>query len=103
MRKVVLPLLFSLAMATAASAAGPASDDDTAPAVVPAAVTPTPPNVDANVSDNTIVCKWTTVIGSRLSDRLCLTKRRWKQMHQDGQDFMRNIDERSDGGQDRGM
>ena len=102
MRRIVLPVVFVVALTGAALADGAAPPPDPS-AAPPVAALPTPPNVDANVSNNTIVCKWTSVIGSRMRDRLCLPKRRWKQMHQDGQDFMRNMGERSSGGQDHGI
>ena len=101
MRRIILPVLFVVALSgTAFADATTATPQGDPPA---AAALPTPPTIADNVSDSTIVCKWTSVIGSRLSDRLCLPKRRWKQMHQDGQDFMRNIGERGEGGQDRGI
>jgi len=104
MRRIVLPAIFVAALAGAALAdSSTPPPDPSAPAAPPVAALPTPPDVDDGVSDNTIVCKWTSVIGSRMRDRLCLPKRRWKQMHQDGQDFMRNMGERSSGGQDHGI
>jgi len=103
MRRIVLSAIAVVALSGVALADPPATASADAPAAAPSVALPTPPDVDANVTDDTIVCRWTSVIGSRMKDRLCLSKRRWKQMHQDGQDFMRNLDERSDGGQERGI
>ncbi|HJW41043.1 MAG TPA: hypothetical protein VJ476_07420 [Rhizomicrobium sp.] len=94
MHKLVLSSLFVVLVATTASVADPA---DPAPPPVQAAVTapsvatPAPAVGDAD----TVVCKWTAIVGSRLRQRLCLSKRRWTQMHLDAQDFMRNLEERS--------
>ena len=69
------------------------------PASVPATAA-TPQNTP-DADNDPIICKNQPIIGSRLSSRLCMPKHRWAQMHQDGQDFMRNLDERSSGGQER--
>lgn len=59
------------------------------------------PEVAARADGDTVICHDTPIVGSRMTSRLCLTKRRWAQMRHDGQDFIRNIDERSSGGQER--
>ncbi|HWD26162.1 MAG TPA: hypothetical protein VG387_03290 [Rhizomicrobium sp.] len=94
-------LLASTAFASTAAVSlqsAPAAIDNNA--TVPAATPAAPQTASGNDGDQ-IVCKNQPIIGSRLSSRLCLPKHRWAQMHQDGQDFMRNLDERSSGGQER--
>lgn len=46
--------------------------------------------VEARSADSQIVCKNSPIIGSRLSTRLCLPLYRWKQMHQDAQQMIRD-------------
>jgi hypothetical protein len=77
-----------------------------APAHAADPVTPAvPPQAPAAAHDdgNEIICHDTAIVGSRLQSRLCLSKRRWAQMHKDGQEFIRDIQERGEGGQSRGM
>jgi hypothetical protein len=93
MHRVVLSSMFAILMATAASAADPADNGAPAPPVATAPAVATPAASVENDSD-TILCKWTTIAGSRLTQRLCLSKRRWAQMHKDSQEFMRNLEER---------
>jgi hypothetical protein len=48
--------------------------------------------VEARVPDSEIVCKYSPIIGSRMSTKLCLPLYRWKQMHQDAQQMMRDAE-----------
>ena len=87
-------IAFSLLLATGLVAAGSAS------ANASAVVMQTPaPEVATRAAGDQIICKNRPIIGSRLNQRLCMTKRRWDQMHNDGQEFLRDIDQRSSGGQ----
>jgi hypothetical protein len=46
--------------------------------------------VEARAPDSQIVCKYSPIIGSRMSTKLCLPLYRWKQMHQDAQQMIRD-------------
>jgi hypothetical protein len=48
--------------------------------------------VEARAPDTQIVCKYSPIIGSRMSTKLCLPMYRWKQMHQDAQQMMRDAE-----------
>lgn len=57
------------------------------------------PEVAARAAEDQIICRITPIVGSRLSSRLCLSLRRWKQMNTDANEFIRDIQQRSNGGQ----
>jgi hypothetical protein len=46
--------------------------------------------VEARAPDSQIICKFSPIIGSRLSTRLCLPFSRWKQMHEDAVQAIRD-------------
>ncbi|HXC57248.1 MAG TPA: hypothetical protein VNU97_18250 [Rhizomicrobium sp.] len=56
------------------------------------------PDVAVRADGDQIICRETAIIGSRMMSRLCLPKRRWQQMHSDGQQFMRDAYELSSQG-----
>ncbi len=46
--------------------------------------------VEARAPDSQIICKYSPIVGSHLSTRLCLPLYRWKQMHQDAVQAIRD-------------
>lgn len=98
MRHLAVPalLLFLAAPAFADPPADPPAPAQPAAAAPPAqTAAAAPPVSDADL----IVCKWMTLVGSRFPERVCLTKSRWDLMHKKAADFIRDIQQRSEGGQ----
>jgi hypothetical protein len=105
MRRIAFSLTMAVGLVLAGSAFASTADSGTTTASDTAAVKPVPaaqsatPATAAVADADQIICKTQPIVGSRLNSRLCMTKRRWDQMHKDGQEFIRNIDERSSTGQ----
>ena len=57
------------------------------PPAAPAKVAPAPQLASQSDADQ-VVCHFTEIVGSHIKSMLCLTKRRWDQMHHDGRRFM---------------
>jgi len=75
MRRIASCFVLAAAFSAAGFAAGGAS----------AVLGTAPPERTAG---SEIICKRTTMVGSRLPVTLCLSKRRWEKMHQSSQRFL---------------
>ena len=80
----------------------------TAPAAGAAAVTPaaTPPTVQLKhgYDPNTVICKWTEEIGTRLGrSKVCMNRAQWEQQSRDAQDDLNDTVHRGRSGAGRGL
>jgi hypothetical protein len=98
------PLLAVLAASTLAGASFAQGGPAAAPTVAQSTATPVANTTPAPAAEpkkhgydpNTVICKWTEELGTRLGGgKTCMTRLQWDQLARDSEDEVRSTDERS--------